>query len=1128
MKKSLTILILICSISSIFAQNIIITGQIIDKTTNKELPFANIRVGKTPYGCISNEEGNFRLVMPSHFKDSVLLTTYIGYFPSRDTIKNLKSKNLIIVLVPVTTELPVVDVVPPDPIDILSKAIMSMSENYWSTPIIADAFYREIIFENDKAKRLSEAACNYYLAPYRSLYNLSESRDQIYTGNDYVEFDTKGYLIDIPPFRHPENLLQIKEVRTSNDMSATMTQFYITGGPMGGMCCDVLNHHYRWALPLEENYNKTYKSVKNRLPNPKISYSEWNNRPIFIINSSNEDREWTFYIDRKTNAIIQYDYFNRWDNIKTIPAMNKQYVKRKIAKEKISTDSTRISVQYMLSNEKWYISSITAKSHFTYYPYKGSPINLRTEREIMINNIKQDNVIPFNPDSCFSNNAFVNMFNYPTDYNDEFWNSYNSLYPTSLQAKIKEDLEVYQPLADQYSSKFSYIADMEAPNVKSIADTLFINQDTFPDNYRWLQYGNQDTIKAYIEKENAYCDNYFIKQSTTTRAFLEEIGVKYNLERFERKREPDIHGEWKYYFDKEYGEQGAFVRENISSDKKEVLIDMKKELDNYPQFDLAGYGFNPDTTVFFYTCLPYGQDASFDIQTIFLDLNTLLPIDTIAAVVGTWFNNKDFCHYMWSNEDYCIKQCYYKTIGEHNSQLLFQVDDDKKLNVWKSESNKTTFLMADDGLNTQLYYINDSSPLSVMPIGKQDSDVYCIVEQYKNDDSFYILSNENAPNFNLHKISPDSVGKSTGTLVIPEMTDIELVSAYLIDSIFVIKTLEGINQSIQIYNPKDQSYYKIPFNDEFYYASIKDIENDKFTIKYQTYLNPTKYFEYTISSRSMVLIGEDKIENYNPNDYKVKIEYASGIDGKEIPIVLISFKHTKRGKSPLFLQTYGGGGSSYYPSFNPAELPLLNRGVTIGYAIIRGGGETGTSDMLNARRENQILNVEDFASCSKHLIKENITSPDNLFVYGKSNGGYILAYSLVNHPELFKGMILDVPFCDLLTELSDSSSNENKYNYHTWGSPYIPTEYEMLKKLDAYQNIKAQDYPNILFLGAWQDINVKPSASIKMVAKLRENKTDDNILLLRILMNSGHTVNEGLQNKKMAMIYSFIFSCLED
>jgi len=278
----------------------------------------------------------------------------------------------------------------------------------------------------------------------------------------------------------------------------------------------------------------------------------------------------------------------------------------------------------------------------------------------------------------------------------------------------------------------------------------------------------------------------------------------------------------------------------------------------------------------------------------------------------------------------------------------------------------------------------------------------------------------------------------------------------------------------------------------------------------------------------MTLIGEDKIENYNPDDYKVKVEYASGIDGKEIPIVLISYKHSKGKKSPLFLRTYGGGGSSYYPSFNAEALPLLTRGVTNGYAIIRGGGETGTSDMLSAYKENQILNMEDFVECSKHLIKKKITSPDRLFVYGKSHGGYVLAYSLVNYPELFKGMILDVPYCDILTNLSDSTSNMSKYNYNRIGSPYIPAEYEVLKKLDAYQNIKAQDYPNILFFGAWQDINVKPSAPMKMQAKLREYKTDDNVLLLRVAMNSGHCLSEGLRKQKMAMIYSFIFSCLDE
>lgn len=1117
-------------ITNSFCQNISIMGRVVDKSTNESLSFANIRVGQSSYGCISNDEGFYKLTMPIYFKDSIIHVTYIGYLSFSDSVKNLIGKTTKIELQSSISELPEVNVLAPDPVDIITKAVLNMNENYWSNPIISDAFYREVLFENDKAKRLSEAACSYYLAPYRSQYLYSESTSQIFSGNDYLEFDTHGYLIDIPATRHPANRLKIKEVRTSNDMSATMTHFYITGGPMGAMCYDVLNHQYRWSFPAEKNYKKTYKSFEKNLRNATISYSEWNNRPIFIISSKSNYKEWTFYIDRKTNAIIKYDFLFRIENVSTIPAMNKQFVKRKVVKEKISTDSIKISVQYMLSNEKWYISSITAKSYFTYFPYNDNPLSLRTEREVMINDIKLKNVVPFEPDSCFSDNAFANMFNYPTGYNDEFWNNYNSLYPTSLQTKIKEDLEVYQPLSDQYSLKFKYSKDLKPPMAKKVEDTLFINNDTYPDNYRWLEFGLEDSIMNYVNMENEYCDNYFLKNAVMTRAFLEEIGVKYKVNSFLREKQSNTTVDWKYYFDKDFGESGAFVRKHLKSENVDVLIDMSKEAKNYPLFQLAGYGFNKDTSIFYYTSFPYGDEAYFDIQTVFVDLKTLYRIDTVYGVVGSWFSNKDFCYFVFSNEDYYIKQCFYKTIGENNSQKLFEAAADEVLMVQESNSGESTFLIVDNGgLSTQLYYIENSSPTIVNKVDELNERAYLSsVEQYKGDDSFYILSNENAPNFLLYKINPRLKEDSAKEIIIPEMSDKELVSAKLIDSLFVVETLDGINQDVEIFNPSSQLFSKVYISDDLHSSSVKEIKDGIVTIKYETYLNPTKYYEYTISDGSIRLIGGDSIANYNPEDFKVNLEYAESIDGKKIPIVLISYKYSKAKKSPLFLTTYGGGGSFYKPSFNAEILPLLVRGITVGYALIRGGGETGINDIIDSYGKNQILNAEDFAFCAKYLIKKKYTNSESLFAYGKSFGGMILAYSLVKYPSLFKAMILDVPACDLLTDLSDSTLNENKYDYHVLGSPYVNEEYQVLRKIDAYQNIVAQDYPNLLFFGAMKDINVKPSASIKMVAKLREHKTDDNLLLLRVSLKSGHLPAEGIMRQQTSMMYAFIFSCLED
>ncbi|MDY0143708.1 MAG: prolyl oligopeptidase family serine peptidase [Bacteroidales bacterium] len=1102
-----------------------IQGCVVDEVSKECLPFANIRVVETSIGCVTNDEGKFKLILPNEYLDNKLSISFVGYRTFNEDIRNLNRSNLIVELTPVATELPEVKIIPPDPIDVIVRAIENMDRNYWDKPINIDAFYRELLFENDQAKQLTEAACLFYLEPFRFPYIWKESAKQISTGPEYSNLDKGNPLIEFPFTRPPSNQVVVCEARTNYDNSLNNANFYISGGPLALLSLDLLNYKYNYFFPQEDNFKKAYRGIKKSFQSINLSYSEYDGKPIYVILLKKKISDWIFYIDRASYAIIKYQCTIRHNDEQVIAKFNNHEKDRKAKKEKLVTDSTITSVNYMMHNGTWHYASVKHSAYFSYFPLSGEMMNLRTEREFMVKSIKVDHVSTFDKDSCFTNNSFVSLYDYPIKYNSDFWESYTSLYPTELQAKIKNDLELYQPLVKQFEGKFIFDSLLQVPKAKIIADSLIIGGETFYDNYAWMQYGDEDSINAYVTKENAFCDNYFGQISDMTRQFVKEISYTYaqNFFDLDNNAENSVYGGYEYFTDFENSFNGVFSRRNLTdTTKKDKLIDFDKILKVYPKFGLIKYGFNPDTTIFYYTYLPYGEDYYFDIQTTFIDLTTNRTIDSVETFVGAWVSNTAFCFSEKTNEnDYYHRKCFLYDLLTQKNSLIFECNNNEQILFRNSKSGEYVFIEPTTPTSQRLFcFKTNSYPIVIDTIIPEHKGFDYQIEHYKNSNCFYILSDYNAPNFCLYEADVNDVKQEHWVQVIPESDNFEIVSARLLDSVFVLTIKDGLSQNIAVYDTLNKTCENIIKSKGLHYSSIIRVLSNRIIIKDETYLSPANYFKFDLKTSELNLLGADSINNYNSKNYEYVVKYAKSSDGFNIPIVLISHKNTKLKNTPVYAMTYGGGGKVYAPHFDEALVPILDQGFAVAYILVRGGGESGLFLQKSSIKNQSVSDITDFATGIEYLILNEISSPDKIFAYGKSNGGFIMGNMANYYPEYFNGIILDVPYFDVLTDFSNSD------NYFYLGSIENPDEFNNLKKIDPYQNIKPQDYPNLLFFGALQDINVEPSSYIKAVAKLRQTKTDNNVLLLRVLMNSGHGVDLGKIQQKQAMIYSFMLNCL--
>jgi oligopeptidase B len=402
-------------------------------------------------------------------------------------------------------------------------------------------------------------------------------------------------------------------------------------------------------------------------------------------------------------------------------------------------------------------------------------------------------------------------------------------------------------------------------------------------------------------------------------------------------------------------------------------------------------------------------------------------------------------------------------------------------------------------------------------------------------DYFYIRTNDQAQNFKLVKAPIANPSRENWIDVVPDrpevlLEDFDLFSKYLV-------TQERSNGLTQIrIQPWEGEGHSLAFEDETYTAYVgtnPEFDTDVLRFGYNSLVSPSSIYDYHMVTRQKTLLKQQEVVGgYEPSDYHSERIWAKAADGVLVPISLVYQKSTfsKTGKNPVLLYAYGSYGYSMDAYFSSNRLSLLQRGFVFAIAHIRGGEDLGRVWYEDGKLLKKKNTFTDFIACAEHLVQQEYTSPAHLYAMGGSAGGLLMGAVINMRPDLFNGVIANVPFVDVVTTMLDESIPLTTGEFQEWGNPKDKEFYDYMLSYSPYDNVSAQAYPNLLVTSGLHDSQVQYWEPTKWVAKLRDQKTDANLLLLFTNMEAGHGGASGRFNplKEIALEYSFLLMLEEN
>lgn len=669
---------------------------------------------------------------------------------------------------------------------------------------------------------------------------------------------------------------------------------------------------------------------------------------------------------------------------------------------------------------------------------------------------------------------------------------------------------------------------LSAPKSKKFLKITKIHDIVLRDNYFWLRKKKNPKVIKYLKEENKYTEKLM--------SHTKQLQKKLFKEMKRRIKETDISAPVKiddfyYYTRTEKGKQyPIYCRKKKSmKNKEEILLNLNKLAKNKDYLKLGVYKVSPDHSKLTYSVDFNGSEK----YTVYIkDLKTKkLLKDTVPETDYNleWINDEYFL-YTLSNKSRRPYKVYTHKLGENQKKdkLMYHEKDERfYVHLKKSRSKRFIFMELWSNITSEVHFLETSnSNLKFQIINLREQNHEYSVDH--RGDEFFIHTNYKAKNFRLMKTPIDKPSKKNWKEVILHRKNIMLEEFDIFEDYLTIYELNNGITNIKIINfDKNKSHY-IKFNEEIY-AILKEInlefKTSELRFSYSSLVTPEQIINYDMKTKKKKIVKKQKVLGYNPSLYAVKREYSVAKDGIKIPISLAYKKGIKKdGKNPMLLEGYGSYGMNFKPFFSLPVISLLDRGFIFTRAHIRGGGEKGREWYENGKFLKKKNTFKDFISCAKYLVNKKYTSKDKLAIFGKSAGGLLIGSVINMEPTLFKAAILGVPFVDVLNTMLDPSIPLTVREYEEWGNPNEKKYFKYIKSYAPYENISSKDYPSILVTAGLNDPRVHYWEPAKFVAKLRELKTDKNLLLLKTEMGGGHMGRTGRYDwlKEIAFEYAFV------
>jgi oligopeptidase B len=650
------------------------------------------------------------------------------------------------------------------------------------------------------------------------------------------------------------------------------------------------------------------------------------------------------------------------------------------------------------------------------------------------------------------------------------------------------------------------------------------------DPYFWLCDRQNPEVIAYLEAENDYTQAMMAHTETLQTTLYQEM--------LSRIQETDLSVPYRkddfyYYTRTETGKAyPIYCRKTGRLDAaEEVLLDQNQLAEGHDYFRVGVFQVSPDHKLLAYSIDINGSELY---TLYFLDLETrqLYPEhipDTYYSFA--WANDSKTVFYTQVDAAHRPYKLFRHTLGTPATDdvlVYHEADDSYYLGVSKTRSQAYLLMSLNSKITSEVHYLDANHAAGVFQVIQPRSHgVEYMVEHHS--DFFYITTNEDAINFKLIKAPITAPTKDNWQTVIPhrETVMISEVSAF-VDHLVVYERQAGL-PVVRVCELSSQEEHYIAFPEPTY--EVEEGTNPEFhthtlRFNYTSLITPNSVFDYDLKTRHRELKKETPVlGGYDRTQYVSERREAIAPDGTSIPLSLVYRKGTQRnGTNPLLMAGYGSYGYSYPDSFSSNRLSLLDRGVVLAIAHIRGGAELGRKWYEDGKFLNKKNTFTDFIACAEYLVKEAWTSPDQLAIVGGSAGGLLMGAVTNLRPELFKAVIAHVPFVDVVTTILDESLPLSVMEWEEWGNPNDKAYYDYMKSYSPYDNVAKKDYPAMLVTGGLNDPRVSYWEPAKWVAKLRRLKTDNNVLLLRTNMGAGHGGASGRYErlKEIAFEYAFL------
>jgi oligopeptidase B len=661
-------------------------------------------------------------------------------------------------------------------------------------------------------------------------------------------------------------------------------------------------------------------------------------------------------------------------------------------------------------------------------------------------------------------------------------------------------------------------AQIPAPPVaKKVPKTIAIHGEERVDDYGWLRdKTNPETIQ-YLDAENTYADAVMKPTEGLQKQLYDEM--------LGRIKQTDVNVPYRkdgyfYYSRTVEGKQYPIhARKKGSLDaEEEVLLDVNQLAEGKKFMSVADMKVSDDTNLLAYTT----DDNGYRQYKLHLkDLRTGKVTENLAERVGAleWAKDNKTLFYTTENDAKRQNRVFRRVIGGEPEQLYEEKDE--LFDVWVERTLDGAFLFvtAESKTSNELRVIDAASPKAapvLMIPRKADHKYYA---EHRGD-RFYFMTNDAGINYRVVSAPQLNYGQKNWVEIVPYRKPVRIEAISLFKNHMVVRMREGGLSQLEIYDLRESGAkpHRVSFPEAAYAvfgSSNAEFDTDVYRYAYQSFITPSSVYDYNLDTREAKLLKRTEVlGGYDPAKYKVERFFVTAGDGAKVPVALVYRKDLNpKGKNPLLLYAYGSYGSSQSPTFSSNRFSLIDRGVTYALANIRGGGEMGKEWHEQGRMLSKMNTFTDFIAVGDHLVKEGYTSKDKLAIMGGSAGGLLMGTVANMRPDLFKAVVAYVPFVDVINTMSDPTLPLTTQEYIEWGNPNNKAEYLYMKSYDPYGNIAKKKYPAMLVRTSLNDSQVGYWEAAKWVARLRANKTDENVLLLRVNMGAGHGGASGRYDK---------------